>query len=85
MEADFACGPGNDDRINQIVEEARDKEIEPILDFYLEKHRHIVTNFRDSRTLTRLTASRGLSDSFTATSTTTTSLRREAVRVTRRG
>jgi len=59
VEADLACSPGNGDRLNQIVEEARDKGVEPILDFHLEKHRNALKNWEDRRTLARVAAEGG--------------------------
>jgi len=59
VESDFACAPGNTDRLNQIVEAARDRDIEPILDMNLLKHRKWVKNWEDRRTLIRIAKERG--------------------------
>ena len=56
VEADLACAPGSGDRLNQIVEAARDKDVEPILDFNLLKHRNLLKNRQDRRTLAHLAA-----------------------------
>lgn len=53
VEADFACSPDSGDSINKIVETARDRGVEPILEFRLDKHRHPIKNFLDSRALKR--------------------------------
>ena len=54
VEADFACGPYCGSSVNMVVETARARGIEPILDFYLDKHLDPIKNWRDRRTLGRL-------------------------------
>jgi glycosyltransferase involved in cell wall biosynthesis len=54
VHADFACAPDAGGAINKIVETARDRGIDPILDFHLSKHRHPIKNMRDRRRLGRL-------------------------------
>ncbi len=51
VDADFACSPLSGDSINKVVETARDRGIEPILEFDLRKHRHPLYNFIDARRL----------------------------------
>ena len=54
MQADFAIAPDAGDSINMVVETARDRDIEPILDLHLKKHRNPVRNWQDQRTLDKL-------------------------------
>ena len=54
VEADFACAPDAGSSVNKVVETARERGLEPILDLHLSKHRHPIKNWRDSRTLGRL-------------------------------
>ncbi len=54
VEADFACAPDAGSSINKVVETARDRGIEPILRFFLSKHRHPLKNFLDQRSLSAL-------------------------------
>lgn len=49
--ADFACAPDAGASINKVVETARDRGIEPILRFYLSKHRHPIKDALDRRAL----------------------------------
>lgn len=51
IEADFACAPVSKAPVNKVVETARDRGIEPILRFRLNKHRHPIDNFFDRRAL----------------------------------
>ena len=51
VEAEFACAPHAGKSINKVVETARDRGIEPILRFHLNKHRHPVYNVLDTRAL----------------------------------
>ena len=51
VDLDFACGPGPDLAINKIVETARDRGIEPVLDLILEKNNHPFANWIDRRRL----------------------------------
>lgn len=51
---DFACGPDAGKQINKVVETARERGIEPNLDFYLTKYYHLIKNASDVRTLNRL-------------------------------
>jgi glycosyltransferase involved in cell wall biosynthesis len=53
VEADFACAPDAGQSINKVVETARDRGIDPILDFHLNKHAHPLYNFLDRRALRR--------------------------------
>lgn len=53
VQADFACAPDTGQSINKVVETARDRGIEPILDFHLKKHVHPLYNFLDRRALRR--------------------------------
>lgn len=52
VDADFACAPDAGDSVNKVVETARDRGVEPILDFHLKKHRNPVYNWLDLRALT---------------------------------
>jgi glycosyltransferase involved in cell wall biosynthesis len=54
VDADFACAPDAGASINKVVETARDRGIEPILQFHLSKHRRPIKNFLDRRTLAAL-------------------------------
>lgn len=47
VDTDFACAPYCGKSINKVVETARDLGMEPILSFYLCKHRHPMKNFID--------------------------------------
>lgn len=51
IDADFACAPVSKAPVNKVVETARDRGIEPILRFRLNKHRHPIDNFLDRRAL----------------------------------
>lgn len=53
VETEFACAPDAGKSINMVVESARARGIEPILDFHLRKHRHPWYNFQDVRRLRR--------------------------------
>ncbi|MDQ1255628.1 MAG: hypothetical protein QG656_220 [Candidatus Hydrogenedentes bacterium] len=53
VETDFACAPDARASINKVVETARDRGIEPLLDMHLSKHRHLLKNAHDKRVLTR--------------------------------
>lgn len=59
VEAEFACAPDAGASINRIVETARDRGIEPVLDFHLRKHRHPLWNGLDRRTLAKRIAANG--------------------------
>lgn len=56
VNADFACAPDAGRSVNKVVESARDRGIEPILEFHLKKHRNPWYNWRDQRTLSRMLA-----------------------------
>ncbi|MBI5093961.1 MAG: glycosyltransferase family 4 protein [Candidatus Hydrogenedentes bacterium] len=51
VEADFACSPDAGGNINKVVETARDRGIEPILQFHLTKYLNPLTNWSDQRAL----------------------------------
>lgn len=51
IDADFACSPDSGDSVNMIVETARDRGLEPLLSFHLDKHRHPIKNWQDARRL----------------------------------
>ncbi|MEA3364185.1 MAG: glycosyltransferase family 4 protein [Candidatus Hydrogenedentes bacterium] len=53
VEADFACSPDAGDAINKVVETARDRGIEPILSFHLNKHNNPFRNAFDRARLGR--------------------------------
>ncbi|HPO16250.1 MAG TPA: glycosyltransferase family 4 protein [Candidatus Hydrogenedentes bacterium] len=53
INADFACAPDAGQSINKVVETARDRGIEPILQFHLRKHRHPLRNLQDRWALSR--------------------------------
>lgn len=53
VDADFACAPEAGKSLNMVVETARDRGIEPILQFHLAKHRHPIRNLQDRRALMR--------------------------------
>ena len=53
VEADFACSPDAGEAINKVVETARDRGIEPILTFRLNKHRNPFSNAIDRLRLAR--------------------------------
>lgn len=54
IDADFACAPDAGASINKVVETARDRGIEPILDLHLRKHKHVIKNFVDRRRLAQI-------------------------------
>ncbi len=54
VDAAFACSPDAGANINKVVETARDRGIEPILDLWLTKHNHPFKNLLDRRALSRL-------------------------------
>ena len=54
VDADFACAPDAGESINKIVETARDRGIEPVLGLHLSKHRHVIKNWLDRRSLASL-------------------------------
>ena len=56
VETEFACAPDAGQSINMVVESARARGVEPILDFHLRKHRHPWYNFQDVRRLRRYLA-----------------------------
>lgn len=56
VEAAFACAPDAGKSINMVVESAKARGIEPILEFHLRKHRHPWYNFQDVRRLRRYLA-----------------------------
>ena len=56
VETEFACAPDAGKSINMVVESARARGVEPILDFHLRKHRHPWYNFQDVRRLRRYLA-----------------------------
>ncbi|HOZ48007.1 MAG TPA: glycosyltransferase family 4 protein [Candidatus Hydrogenedentes bacterium] len=58
VNADFACAPDAGASINKVVETARDRGIEPILQFRLSKHRHPIKDAQDRRALRRFLAER---------------------------
>lgn len=51
---DFACSPDAGGNVNKVVETARDRGVEPVLDLRLSKHKHPVKNLLDRRVLSRL-------------------------------
>ncbi len=53
IDAQFACAPEAGSSVNKIVETARDRGLEPVLDFRLGKHRNPWNNFLDRRALRR--------------------------------
>jgi len=53
VDAQFACAPEAGSSINKIVETARDRGIEPVLEFRLNKHRNPMHNMMDRRALRR--------------------------------
>ena len=53
IETHFACAPEAGSSVNKVVETARDRGIEPVLDFRLNKHRNPWHNFLDRRALRR--------------------------------
>lgn len=59
VDADFACAPDAGPAVNKIVVTARERGIEPILDFHLRKHRHPLKDFADRRRLRALLTTRG--------------------------
>ena len=56
VQTEFACAPDAGKSINGVVESARARDIEPILDFHLRKHRHPWYSFQDVRRLRRYLA-----------------------------
>ena len=53
IDAQFACAPDAGASVNKIVETARDRGLEPVLEFRLGKHRNPWNNFLDRRALRR--------------------------------
>ena len=53
VEAAFACAPGSGASINKVAETARDRGIEPILAFRLNKHHNPIFNVLDGVALRR--------------------------------
>lgn len=53
VEADFASAPDAGRSVNKVVTTARDRGIEPVLRFRLDKHHHPVHNWLDARRLDR--------------------------------
>ena len=53
VETDFACAPDAGASVNKVVETARDRGIEPILQFHLSKHRRPIKNLADRLALAR--------------------------------
>ncbi|MBI3117377.1 MAG: glycosyltransferase family 4 protein [Candidatus Hydrogenedentes bacterium] len=53
VDVDFACAPGRPDVPNKIVETARDRGLEPVLRFRLDKHYNPFFNVLDARALAR--------------------------------
>lgn len=53
VDAQFACAPEAGSSVNKIVETARDRGIEPVLEFRLNKHRNPWRNLLDRRALRR--------------------------------
>ena len=51
VQAQFACAPDSGRSINKIVETARDRGLEPVLDFHLSKHRRWWQDTQDRRRL----------------------------------
>jgi glycosyltransferase involved in cell wall biosynthesis len=51
VEADFACAPDAGRSINKVVETARERGIEPILNFGLRKHKNPLVDWADVRAL----------------------------------
>lgn len=51
VDAAFACAPDAGKSINKVVETARDRGIEPVLRFHLDKHRHPIHNLLDAMKL----------------------------------
>ena len=56
VETEFACAPDAGKSVNRVVASARERAIEPILQFHLRKHRHPWYNFQDVRRLRRYLA-----------------------------
>lgn len=56
VEADFACAPDAGKSHNKVVSSARERGIEPVLDFHLKKHKHPWYNFQDKGRLKRFLA-----------------------------
>ena len=54
VEADFACAPDAGDSINMVMETARDRDIEPVLDLHLKKHQNPLRNWQDRATLKKI-------------------------------
>ncbi|MBI4557801.1 MAG: glycosyltransferase family 4 protein [Candidatus Hydrogenedentes bacterium] len=53
VEADFACAPNAGAAVNKVVATARDRGLEPILEFHLSKHAHPIKNALDKLALAR--------------------------------
>jgi len=53
VDALFACAPEAGSSVNKIVETARDRGLEPVLEFRLDKHRNPWRNLLDRRALRR--------------------------------
>lgn len=51
VDADFACAAGPGDVVNKVVETARDRGVEPLLQFHLSKHLNPLWNWVDARRL----------------------------------
>lgn len=51
VRADFACAPDAGASVNKVVETARARGVDPVLHFYLCKHRRPIRNWRDRRAL----------------------------------
>lgn len=58
VDAEFACAPDAGASVNKVVETARDRGLEPVLEFRLNKHRNPWDNFWDRRALRRRLAAR---------------------------
>lgn len=54
VRTEFACSPASGNSVNKVVETARARGVEPILDMRLDKHRHLLHNWLDRRRLRRL-------------------------------
>ncbi|HOJ34436.1 MAG TPA: glycosyltransferase family 4 protein [Candidatus Hydrogenedentes bacterium] len=51
VDADFACAAGPGDVVNKVVKTARDRGVEPLLQFHLSKHLNPLWNWVDARRL----------------------------------
>lgn len=58
VETEFACAPDAGNSVNRVVESARERGVEPLLQFHLNKHRHPLRNLQDVRALRRYLAER---------------------------